>query len=59
MVLRKLSSVDRYNKEHLSRMHPRLVPDCNNGGVTQSGLKPGKSYTNMCIDETAAINSRD
>ena len=29
-------------------MHPSLVPDCNNDGVTQSSRNPGKSYTNMC-----------
>ena len=29
-------------------MHPSSVPDCNNGGVTQSSLNLGKSYTNMC-----------
>ena len=55
----ELVELRHYNTEHLSGMHPSLVPDCNNDGVTQSGLNPGKSYTNMCIDETAAINSRD
>ena len=29
-------------------MHPSLVQDCNDDGVTQSGLNPGKCYTNMC-----------
>ena len=45
----ELVELCQYNTEHLSGMHPSLVPDCNNDGVTQSGLNQGKSYTNMCI----------
>ena len=44
----ELVQLCHYNMEHLSGMHPNLVPDCNNNGVTQSSLNPRKSYTNMC-----------
>ena len=54
----ELAEFCHYNTEHLSGMHPSLVPDCNNDCITQSGLIE-RIPIQTCVDETAAINSRD
>ena len=50
----ELVELCHYNIEHLSGMHPSSVSYCNNDGVTQSGLNPGKSFTFALIVSSCA-----